>query len=198
MPRYIFGAADSVHPGGISASGQNLSQGDRRVRRSEGSSRLTKRAENMACRTSPRDPRPSQHLNRFTVPIPDQVLSRYSGRVLDPDEPSRSAADPSTPRHTSRTSSSSRVRRPQWRRSSKPRSRQGHDIGTRSPAPKDYTDALGEAALAELAAKMWSRGSRWRQMPGPAPAPTPGPCCRSTGSSSGRSLRTSPSVSITW
>lgn len=125
----------------------------------------------MAYRTAPRDPRPSGTLDRFTIPIPTQVLARRGGRVLDPDKAGTVRGRRVNP--TAYVADELVVQGPTSAMGALVEAAKstGHDLSTQSPTPREYTDRLGAAALAELAERMWV--SRFRLQADPVKGTSP-------------------------
>ena len=132
----------------------------------------------MAYRTTPLDPRPADQLRRPpTPPVPPSALQRYRGRVLVPEQASDVRGR--RPNPTAYVSDQLLVQGsgsgPALEALVEAAKATGHAIGTSEAAPKKraaYVKDLSEAALAELAAKVWV--TRFHLQPDPdAQGPAP-------------------------
>jgi hypothetical protein len=103
---------------------------------------------------------------RARIPLPPAVLGRMGGRVLDParsgtfrEKPVRSTAYVGNELLVQGGSTSAMDALVEAARSTK------HRITTRSEDPDAYVERLGDAALAELATRVWVRRMRLRPDP---------------------------------
>ena len=129
----------------------------------------------MAYRREPADPRPRQQLDRAPLPpVSSGALNRRGGRILNPEKarthdgravnPTAYVSDELLVQGTSDDTALEAL--------VEAAASTGHELTGLSPRRKKYVDALGEAALSELASRMWV--ARYRIDAGPrAKTPTP-------------------------
>jgi len=112
----------------------------------------------MAYRREPRDPRPTEVLERAPAPpVSGDALNRYGGRVLNPEKAGTVAGRPVNP--TAYVGGELLVQGSAdgsaLEALVEAAATTGHGIAPSSPKRTRYLEELGESALSELASKVW-------------------------------------------